>query len=197
MNPITIQPGTPTDVDALTDIMKNTITWLATKGSDQWQNMAPGQPDHHRIREGFTQAQQAGTLWVARDTTGQVLGGMIVNTYVDPDFWNPTDKPQDALYLHRLLVHRDHTGKNIAQQLLQHARNLTTTAGKTYLRLDAWATNTQLQQYYQQAGFTQLPTRTHPHRGSGARFQQAVIPTASKFHARIAAKPTRPHSQKH
>lgn len=71
----------------------------------------------------------------------------------------------DTAYL-RELAPRVEVSVDVAR-LDQAAR-----AGKTWLRLDAWRTNTALHDYYRRHGFTDVRIVDLPWRGSGALFQR-------------------------
>ena len=50
-------------------------------------------------------------------------------------------------------------------------------AGRKWLRLDAWRTNTALHDYYRRHGFADVSTISLPWRGSGALFQRPAQPS--------------------
>lgn len=97
-----------------------------------------------------------------------------VDGFADPEFWSADDSPDDALYVHRMVVDRNYAGKHIGKALLDWATNLAIAQGKAWLRLDAWATNTALHNYYERQGFSLVRIVSYEHRGSGALFQRAV-----------------------
>jgi GNAT superfamily N-acetyltransferase len=101
-----------------------------------------------------------------------VVGTITLDDFADPEFWLPQDDPEDALYVHRAVVARAVAGQRIGATLLNWASLRAEAAGRTWVRLDAWATNTQLQSYYLGQGWAHVRTLQLSHRGSGALFQR-------------------------
>ena len=56
--------------------------------------------------------------------------------------------------------------------MLDWASRRAAAAGKRWLRLDAWASNTKLHDYYLGEQFKMVRLLQFPHRGSGALFQR-------------------------
>jgi GNAT superfamily N-acetyltransferase len=100
-----------------------------------------------------------------------------VDDYADPEFWTPEDQPDRALYVHRMVVDRSASGKNVGERLIDWAENLAKASGKEWLRLDAWSTNAPLHAYYKEQGFSPVRVLNLSHRGSGALFQRSVSQT--------------------
>jgi ribosomal protein S18 acetylase RimI-like enzyme len=157
--------ATPDDLPAIASLYRDARAWLAAKGTDQWQNPVP----ERRIAQNIDQ----GTCWVLIDD-GDVIGTVTVDDFADPDFWTEDDNPDDALYVHRSIVRRDHAGQGLGTELLDHASRLAADAGKRWLRLDAWRTNPELISYYKDQGFTHVRTVWPEDRRSGALFQRPV-----------------------
>jgi GNAT superfamily N-acetyltransferase len=101
-----------------------------------------------------------------------VVGTLTLDDYADPEFWTDEDEPKSALYVHRMVVSRDAAGHDIGGAMLDWASDQATHAGKAWLRLDAWRTNTGLHNYYRRHGFADVRTISLPWRGSGAFFQR-------------------------
>lgn len=70
------------------------------------------------------------------------------------------------------MIARAAAGQRIGAALLNWASLRTEATGRTWIRLDAWATNTRLQNYYIRHGWTHVRTVHLPHRGSGALSQR-------------------------
>lgn len=151
------------DLPAVVALLTEASGWLGTLGSDQWQYP----PRTDRIAAGI----ETGTVWMAAQ--GQrTIGTITIDDYADPEFWLPTDNPTDALYVHRAVVARAVAGQHIGAALLSWASLRAGATARTWIRLDAWATNTRLQDYYIAQGWTHVRTIHLPHRGSGALFQR-------------------------
>lgn len=167
-----IPQATPSDVPELATITSEVVAWLNTKGTDQWQKLAPGGASERRVTSVWADAVEHGTAWIARNAAGVALGGMIVDTVADPELWFAEDAPDTALYMHRMVASRSAPeADGVGKHLIAHAVNQADAAAKLWLRLDAWATNTALHQYYVAAGFEHVRTCHYDHRGSGACFQ--------------------------
>lgn len=163
MTALRVRPASASDVPQVIALLSEASAWLAAIGSDQWQYS----PRADRI----TASVKAGTVWMA-DRDGLTVGTITLDDYADPEFWLPQDDPEDALYVHRAVVSRAVAGQHIGAALLNWASVRTAAVGRTWVRLDAWATNIQLHNYYVTRGWTHVRTFKLPHRGSGALFQR-------------------------
>jgi ribosomal protein S18 acetylase RimI-like enzyme len=156
------------DVDELVVIYQDAQRWLAAQGSDQWAKNTAS-----KIRDGLVGAIKRSECHVA-EVDGKVVGMITVDGFADPEFWLPGDSPDSALYVHRMVINRGVSGRNVGGKLLDRAEELAASRGKAWLRLDAWRTNEKLHAYYRKQGFTHVRTVDLPHRGSGALFQRRV-----------------------
>src|SRR5262249_52980048 len=95
-----------------------------------------------------------------------------IDATADPELWHDSSDQDDALYVHRMVVARDEAGRGLGAALLDFAGRRAAAAGRAWLRLDAWATNTKLHDYYRGQGFTPLRPTCHAPRASGALFQR-------------------------
>jgi len=101
----------------------------------------------------------AGDLYVVRGD-GTITGCFMLETGC-PD-WMATwlvkhDRaPEDAMYIGRLAVARQASGRGLGLELLGYAGTLAADAGFEYIRLNCPAENERLRRYYVDAGFTNL-----------------------------------------
>jgi GNAT superfamily N-acetyltransferase len=167
---LTIRKAEPTDLDSLEELRAEAVTWLASKGLDQWQ---PGQP-RVPTRKTTAAAIARGACYLAYDQDNEVVGTITVDDRADPEFWTPDERAERALYVHRMMVPRKAAGIGIGSRLLQWAYSRAAVTGCRWLRLDAWKTNTVLHQYYLSQGFSPVRTIDLAHRGSGSLFQCSV-----------------------
>jgi ribosomal protein S18 acetylase RimI-like enzyme len=165
---LTIRRATPADIDAVLGLVTDAARWLAERGSDQWQYPT----ERHRLA--IERATARGEVWVVYDDTGAIIATVTLNAYADPEFWTPDDDPADAFYVHRMAVARTASGQEVGSALLDWAGRQSVDAGKKWLRLDAWANNTALQDYYRQRSFQSVRLLSFGHRGSGALFQRSA-----------------------
>ncbi|GAB4087014.1 hypothetical protein GCM10028784_36440 [Myceligenerans cantabricum] len=165
-----LERATPDDAPAIEQLRHEARQWLASLGSDQW-NAAPhyDPASPHGIAAGI----KRGEVYVLRDGDS-ITATMTVDRHADPEFWGPGDRPDDALYVHRMIVQRSASGSDIGGRMLDFAAGLARDVGKNWLRLDAWRSNLALQRYYLNKGFTHVRTVNLAHRGSGALFQRRV-----------------------
>lgn len=173
-----IRPAQLSDVDVIMTWRREREAWLATRGEDQWSIPLP--------RSAVAATVSAGQTWLAWD--GEDPAATITLTaYVDVDvdglwkpdrdpeaLWYPEDDPADALYAAKMMLPLNRAGDGIGTELLDWAAGRAYDAGLTWLRLDAWTTNTRLHTYYRHQGFRHV--RTIPTRVSGACFQRPTQP---------------------
>ena len=138
--------------------------WLAQKGSDQWSTNTEA-----KTRTNIMCSIERGECWIA-EVEGAAVGMITVDEYADPEFWTEPDRPNDALYVHRMVVDRSAAGQGVDTKLLDWAESLAAARGRKWLRLDAWRTNEPLHAYYQRQGFAPIRIVSLSHRGSGALF---------------------------
>jgi ribosomal protein S18 acetylase RimI-like enzyme len=165
---LTIRRGTLADVDAVLGLVTGAARWLAERGSDQWQYTT----ERHRLA--IERATKRGEVWVVIDDKGAIVATVTLNAYADPEFWSAEDDPDDALYVHRMAVARTAGGQEVGAALLDWAARQAVDAGKKWLRLDAWANNTALHDYYRNHGFQPVRLLHFTQRGSGALFQRSA-----------------------
>jgi ribosomal protein S18 acetylase RimI-like enzyme len=163
---LTIRRATAADIDAVLGLVLEATRWLAERGSDQWQYTA------ERHRRAIDRATARGEIWVVSNDINAIVATITLNGYADPEFWTSEDDPDDALYVHRMAVARTVAGREVGSTLLDWAARQAVDAGKKWLRLDAWANNSALHDYYRSHGFSPVRLLHFAHRGSGALFQR-------------------------
>jgi ribosomal protein S18 acetylase RimI-like enzyme len=165
---LTIRRAAMADVDAVLGLVTEATRWLAERGSDQWQYTT------ERHRRAIERATARDEVWVVSDDIGALVATITLNGYADPEFWTAEDDPADALYVHRMAVARNAGGQEIGSAMLDWAARQTMDTGKKWVRLDAWASNTALHDYYRNHGFQPVRLLHFAHRGSGALFQRSA-----------------------
>ncbi len=86
---------------------------------------------------------------------------------VDRDFWTDDDHPEAALYLYKLIVAREASGRNLGTRVIDWMSRLAALEGRNWVRIDTWRTNTGLHAYYERLGFKHVRTEAPSHRRSG------------------------------
>jgi len=70
----------------------------------------------------------------------------------DPHIWRERDK-NDAIYLHRIVVNALFKGQNQFQKVLTWAMDFARSKNLKYIRMDTWADNQKIIDYYKSFGF--------------------------------------------
>ena len=70
----------------------------------------------------------------------------------DPFIWRDRDQG-DAIYLHRIVVNPDFKGQRQFQKILNWAAQFVRQKNLKYIRMDTWADNTKIIEYYKSFGF--------------------------------------------
>ncbi len=65
---------------------------------------------------------------------GSIIGTMLL-LWEDPTIW-PDKPPNEALYVHKLCVRRDHAGQGVSDAMLQFAMEAVVKSDRQYLRID-------------------------------------------------------------
>lgn len=72
--------------------------------------------------------------------------------YNDPFIWRERDR-NDAIYLHRIVVNPNFKGQKMFEKVLNWSVVFTKQNDKKFIRMDTWADNYQLIEYYKSFGF--------------------------------------------
>jgi ribosomal protein S18 acetylase RimI-like enzyme len=150
---ITIRPARGRDLPDILHLRDNAAVWLEKQGTDQWQEPWPSAWDQSRrirwaIRERAT--------WMLND--GATSVGTV--TLFDEDLaglWDGQEGNLDsALYLQRLIIHRDYAGRRLGEQVLDWAEQVAAARGRKWVRIDVWHNNLALQKYYTDRNFVSV-----------------------------------------
>ncbi|HEY9412277.1 MAG TPA: GNAT family N-acetyltransferase [Jiangellaceae bacterium] len=173
---LTIEKATLADEPTVRALYNEAIAWLAEQGSDQWQ------PEAMKARKPVDRVMheeiERGDVYLVREG-GEPIGTFALDDYADPEFWTAEDGPDDGLYIHRMVVARSAAGRDIGAAMIDWSADQVARAGRKWLRLDAWITNTGLHDYYRRQGFEYVRTVNLPWRPSGALFQRPVVSAAA------------------
>jgi len=72
--------------------------------------------------------------------------------YNDPYIWRERDK-NDAVYLHRIVVNPKFKGQKQFEKVLHWAKQFAKAHHLSYVRMDTWADNKKIIEYYESFGF--------------------------------------------
>ncbi|MCF2128494.1 GNAT family N-acetyltransferase [Strepomyces sp. STD 3.1] len=143
--------------------------WLSTKGTDQWSDPETGEKAIAKWRASIDE----GRAWVVVDERDVVLA-TVSRGPVDRDFWRDVDRPESALYLYKLIVAREASGRHLGTRVIDWMCRLAALEGRAWVRIDTWRTNAGLHAYYERLGFTHVRTEAPAHRRSGWLAQRPV-----------------------
>ncbi|WP_216894445.1 GNAT family N-acetyltransferase [Nocardia alni] len=147
---VRIRQASLADLGTICRLRLQRTSWLAARGSDQWTQQGRGLPIEIFARA-VGRAVDAGETWIA-EFDGEPAGTITVNDRADEGLWSPGEIA-DAVIVHYMIVDLRFAGNQIGTALLGHAATLAHTTDRTWVRLDAWTTNTALHAYYQRSGF--------------------------------------------
>ncbi|MEV6123861.1 GNAT family N-acetyltransferase [Streptomyces sp. NPDC052077] len=157
-----LRPAAAEDVPALLALRAEAEGWLRTKGTDQWSDPETGERAISKWRASIDE----GRAWVVVGESGEVLA-TVSRGPVDRDFWTDGDHPETALYLYKLMVARNASGRQLGTRVIDWMSRLAALEGRTWVRIDTWRTNTGLHAYYERLGFKHVRTEAPSHRRSG------------------------------
>ena len=177
--PLDVRQATADDLDTVVQLLHDAYDWLISRDiADQWPEPFPPRSVAHLI--------DRGEVYIACHGD-DVIATFTLTYRPDPELWD--HPPDDAGYIRRLVVDRDHAGHDVGGQLLERAGSLVSATGRTWLRLDCAKHNARLHDYYRAHGFAHLGTVDLPHRQSGALFQRPTALAENAHHggSRITA----------
>ncbi|MGW1001341.1 GNAT family N-acetyltransferase [Streptomyces sp. NPDC002520] len=157
-----LRPAAAKDVPALLALRTEAERWLRTKDTDQWSDPETGERAIGKWRASIDE----GRAWVVVDKGERVLA-TVSRGPVDRDFWTDADHPESGLYLYKLIVAREASGRHLGTRVIDWMSRLAALEGRSWVRIDTWRTNTGLHAYYERLGFKHVRTETPEHRLSG------------------------------
>lgn len=76
-------------------------------------------------------------------------------TYNDPQIWEERDK-DSSIYIHRIVTHPDFRGYGFVKLIIEWSKAYIKYNHIDYIRMDTWADNEKLLQYYTGCGFNHV-----------------------------------------
>lgn len=161
---LTVAPARFAEVDALVAIHEAAAASVRARGYD------PGEPPRP-LRDIVAARTASGEQYLARLDAAPAAA--LTLQWRDRAIWG--DVPDDAAYVHGLMVAPALAGRRIGRYLLRWAERQAAAAGKPYTRLDCRADNLALRAYYARAGFAgRGEVALAGHAYVGARFERRV-----------------------
>jgi ribosomal protein S18 acetylase RimI-like enzyme len=157
-----LRPAAAEDVPALLALRTEAEGWLRDKGTDQWSDPETGERAIAKWRASIDE----GRAWAVVGEDDAVLA-TVSRGPVDRDFWTDADHPESALYLYKLIVARDASGRQLGTRVIDWMSRLAALEGRAWVRIDTWRTNSGLHSYYERLGFRHVRTEAPTHRRSG------------------------------
>ena len=139
---MTFQLAKAEDLDHVVSIVRETATWLKSKGIHQWSDNYPVSKLEQEVLNG--------ELYVVLDSEKSILGTLSLSKNKG-DVWIEDSTP--AIYLHRLAIFRKYSGQKIGSKILDWAVEYCKGQNHERLRLNCDKTNPFLSEFYKKYGF--------------------------------------------
>lgn len=130
------------DQVAIMRLFREARAWHRTMNVEQWPEFDP---------EAILADIEKNTVLVS--LLGESLVGTATIYEEDPLIWTD-DEP--AFYIHRMASARSIKGRGLGKQIVDCLSLHAAASGKSFLRLDCWASNESLKRHYEQLGFLKL-----------------------------------------
>lgn len=139
--PIIITPAQSSDLPEIYRLFEQAIQFQREKNYIGWNNY-----DKEFIREDIR------NQLLYRILNGEDTLGIFSLCYSDPLIWREMEK-SDAIYLHRIVLNREFRDIKLFSLLLDWALEHAGQKKLKHLRMDTWAGNEKLINYYKSYGF--------------------------------------------
>lgn len=144
-----IRKATQQDITAIWDLRVQTTQLLKQRGIDQWQHQNP-------TYETFVKDIQLGEFYVY-EKDGKIIGMVSIKSGIESTYNVIYDGAwgyeHDYLTIHRLAVHKNYLGQNIADELLDFADQLAKDKYVNYIRIDTYFTNKYAIKLFEKHGY--------------------------------------------
>lgn len=139
--PVIITPALVSDLPEIYRLFEQAIQFQREKNYIGWNN----------YDKGFIQEDIRNQL-LYKILNGKDTLGIFSLCYSDPLIWREKEK-SDALYLHRIVLNREFREIKLFSLLLDWALVKARQKKRNHLRMDTWAGNEKLINYYKSYGF--------------------------------------------
>lgn len=144
-----VEQTTPNDLKKIFALFDSSIQYQESKGYPVWKNY-----DQNAIVRDIENGNQY-------KITSEGKTGIVFSVcYSDPLMWGEQNK--DAVYLHRIVVNPEFKGQKLFGHILKWAIDHAKAKGLSLVRMDTWANNPTIIDYYKSFGFQFLGNRTTP-----------------------------------
>lgn len=138
---IQIVNTTTEDYDVISLLFKKAMELQGKNGYKVWNDI-----DEAALKEDIRNKLQYKIL------KGNEIVCIFSIQYNDPFIWNNRDK-NDAIYLHRIVVNSNFKGQRQFEKVLNWAMQFAQHNNLEFIRMDSWADNENLINYYKSFGF--------------------------------------------
>lgn len=143
-NAIQVLNSLPSDIDTIFEFYDLAIEHQKKVSPKQWQGFSR-ELVKHEIAEG----RQYKIL------VNGTVAAIFAVTYSDPQIW-PGKNDETAVYIHRIVTHPNFRGYGFVKVIIDWAKAHRKTTPLHYIRMDTWADNERLLQYYTGCGFNHV-----------------------------------------
>lgn len=138
---IEFTPADPSDLDLIFDLYDKAIEFQKTVFDKQWLGF-----DAALINREIAD----GRLWkIVEDGN---VGCIFSVAYEDPVIWG-TGSHISAMYIHRIVTNPEFRGRSYVKRIVEWAREHAAENAIRFIRMDTWADNLKLKNYYLGCGF--------------------------------------------
>ena len=141
---IEIQLATSSQLDQIVEIIRQTSSWLKSKGISQWSDGFPVSRLEAELSKG--------ELFVVLDQSRKIVGTLSLSRERGEHWQDSKDRP--AIYLSRLAIRREYAGLNLGAKIISLVRRYAKQENVEVLRLSCDRTNPFLSNFYLRCGFT-------------------------------------------
>jgi ribosomal protein S18 acetylase RimI-like enzyme len=132
------------DLDMIFDFYDDAIAFQKTVYDKQWLGF-----DKAMIIEEIKENRQYKIM------QGDEVVGIFAVTFNDEQLWKERSV-EPAIYIHRIVTHSKFRGSGSVSKIVDWAKNFCQENQLEYIRLDTWADNAKLVNFYVKSGFTYL-----------------------------------------
>ena len=145
-----IKQATETEIEIIESILMNAVDWMDSNGLHQWER--------ENVRwSHLSQFFVPGDFYIAY--VNNVPAACMALIDHDPVFWPEVEKGE-SLYIHKIAVKREFSGKGISKELIDFAKEKALQLGVKSLRLDCHRHRYKVRTIYEKQGFVLVEERT-------------------------------------
>lgn len=147
---IEIRQARTTDIPVLEAIFADVVNWMDDNGLHQWE--------HENVKwHNLSRRYAPSDFYIAY--IDDVPGACMALIDHDPNFW-PDIPRGESLYLHKVAVKREFSGKGISKALIDFAKQKAMEFGIQTVRLDCHRHRHKVRELYEKQGFACVEERT-------------------------------------